>query len=248
MPRLSHLLPVCLLILTGTFVLLASTDDSRQWLTLDTPTRFELDGISPQFFYYAGTEGETVTITMTSLSNIEDALNNPILEIWDVRGKRLAYNDDRRHDDRNAQLSHIRLLDDGDYVIRADTYGGIYAGAFEIIIRQSDPFGKIDIPNGWDFHLPPYSIFTHTLRLQAGDIITISAQDLSNTLDPLLWITAPDGRRIAQNDDHTSTDLALGVLDAQIADLNIITTGDYTIHVRDFLGRNGRVRLTWIMR
>lgn len=248
MPRLSHLLPICLHILTGTFVLFASTAGARQWLTLDMPIRFELDGISPQFFYYAGTRGEIVTITMTSLSNVDDALNNPILEIWDVTGKRIAYNDDRSHDDRNAQLAHIRLLYDGDYTIRADTYGGIYAGEFEITIRRSDPFRQIEIPNGLDFDLPPYSIFTDTLRLQAGDILTISAQDLSDTLDPLLWITAPDGRRIAQNDDHTSSDLALGVLDAQIADLNIITTGDYTIHVRDFLGRNGRVRLTWIIR
>ncbi|MCL4255529.1 MAG: hypothetical protein KJ043_17355 [Anaerolineae bacterium] len=244
MPRVIHLFAVCWLIWAGTFVLFAQTDVSPQFLTLDTPTRFELDGISPQFFYYDGASGEIITISMTRLSNFDDPLNNPVLEIWDVNGKRIAYNDNLSTDNPDAELHDIRLLQDGYYIIRADTYGGVYAGEFEIVIRPSDPFQQTEIENGVEFYLPANTIFEYVMPFDAGDVVTISAQDLSFSLDPLLWITNSDGDILAKNDDHTTAGWTLYVLDSQIYQLTIPETGEYTIYVRDFLGRSGRIGLT----
>lgn len=244
MPRLIHLFAVCWLIWTGTFVLFAQTDVSPQFLVLDTPTRFELDGISPQFFDYDGTSGEIITITMTRISNFDDPLNNPVLEIWDVNNRRIAYNDNQNPDNPDAELRDIPLLQDGDYIIRADTYGGIYAGEFEIVIRPSDPFRQVEIENGVEFYLPANTIFEYPVQFQAGDIVTISAQDISFLLDPFLQIKNSDGDIITQNDDQTNADFRLGVLDSQIYQFTIPETGEYTLLMRDFLGRSGRIRLT----
>jgi hypothetical protein len=246
MPRAIHLLAFYLIILTGTFVMVAQEDVSPQFLTLNTPTLFELDGKSPAFFYYDGKADETITITLRAISDLDAQLNNPILEIWDIDGKRIAYNDNNPHDEnpRNAQLAHIHLLADGDYIIRADTYGGIYAGEFEITIEASDPFGRGENGDEVIFYVPRYAIFSQSVTLDAGDVVTISAQDLSGTLDPFLWITAPDGATIAQNDDHATSDFSLGTLDSRIVELNIPQTGAYTLHVRDFLGHSGDVRLS----
>ena len=247
MPRLIHLFTVCWLILAGTFVLFAQTDVSTQFLTLDTPTRFELDGEAPQFFYYDGTSGEIITITMTRTSNFDDPLNNPVLEIWDVNSRRIAYNDNIRADNPDAELRDIRLLEDGYYIIRADTYGGIFAGEFEIVIRPSDPLQQVKIEDGVEFYLPANTIFEYSIQLEAGDVVTISAQDLSFSLDPFLWIKNSDGDMIAQNDDQTTAGWTLYVLDSQIYQFTIPETGEYTLFVRDFLGRAGRIRLTVVV-
>lgn len=244
MPRLIHLFAVCCFIWAGTFVLFAQTDVSPQFVILDTPTRFELDGISPQFFYYDGASGEIITITMTRTSDFDDPLNNPVLEIWGVDGRRIAYNDNLSADNPDAELRDIRLLQDGYYIIRADTYGSIYTGEFEIVIRPSDPFQQVEIEDGVEFYLPANTIFEYPVQLQAGDVVTISAQDVSFSLDPFLWIENSDGDIFAQNDDQASADFTLGVLDSQIYQLTIPLTGEYTIYVRDFLGRAGRIRLT----
>ncbi len=244
MPRLIHLFAVCWLILAGTFVLFAQTDVSPQFLTLDTPTQFELDAKAPQFFYYDGTSGEIITITMTRTSDFDDPLNNPVLEIWDVNGRRIAYNDNISPDNPDAELCDIRLLQDGYYIIRADTYGGIFAGEFEIVLRPSDPFQQSEIENGVEFYLPAITIFEYAIQLEAGQVVTISAQDVSFSLDPFLWIQNSDGDMLAQNDDHNRLDFTLGVLDSQIYRLTIPETGEYTLYVRDFLGRAGRIRLT----
>lgn len=244
MPRLIHLFAVCWLMLAGTFVLFAQTDVSPQFLVLDTPTRFELDGEAPQFFYYDGTSGEIITISMTRTSDFDDPLNNPVLEIWGVDGRRIAYNDNLSPDNPNAELRDIRLLQDGNYIIRADTYGGIYVGEFEIVIRPSDPFQQTEIENGVEFYLPANTIFEYSVQFQAGDVVTISAQDLSFSLDPFLWVTTLDGDILAKNDDQTTAGWTLYVLDSQIYQLAIPETGEYTLFVRDFLGRAGRIRLT----
>jgi hypothetical protein len=243
-----HLFTFYLIILTGTIGIFAQTDISPTFVTRDTPTLFSLDGESPAFFYYDGTADETITITLRSLSDVDDQLNNPILEIWDINGKRIAYNDNNPDDEnpRNAQLRDIHLGESGNYIIRADTYGGIYAGDFELLIALSDPFGRAENGDELFFRLPRYAVFTHTITLDEGDVVTISAQDVSGTLDPFLWISAPDGTLLAQNDDHASADFTLGTLDSRITDLIIPQTGVYTIHVRDFLGRVGDVRLVAI--
>ena len=243
-----HLFTFYLIILTRTIGIFAQTDVAPQFLTRDTTTQFTLDGQSPAFFYYDGTADETITIILRSVSNVDDQLNNPILEIWDINGKRIAYNDNNPDDEnpRNAQLAHIYLPESGNYIIRADTYGGIYAGDFELTIELSDPFGRAENGDELFFRLPRYTIFTHTINLDAGDVFTISAQDLSGTLDPFLWITAPNGTILAQNDDHGSADFMLGTLDSRITELIIPQTGVYTLHVRDFLGRMGDMRLVAI--
>ena len=246
MPRLTHLFAFYLIILTGTFVMVAQTTPSSIPLELDTPILFSLDGKTPAFFDYVGQTDETITITLRATSDLDAQLNNPILEIWDIHGKRMAYNDNfpNEANPRDAQLSNIRLTETGIYTIRADTYGGVFAGEFEITITSSDPFEKQITDDDMIFYLPRYAIFGESVTFKAGDVVTITAQDLSGTLDPFLWITTPDGAIIAENDDHTSADFGLGLLDSRITDLTIPQTGDYQIHVRDFLGRAGHIRLT----
>lgn len=248
MPRLTHLFAFYLIILTGTFVMVAQTPPSPIPLALDTPTPFMLDGESPAFFAYMGKADEIITITLRATSDLDAQLNNPILEIWDIQGKRLAYNDNYPNEDnpRDAQLKNITLAEAGTYLIRADTYGGIFAGEFEITITISDPFERTITDDGVIFYLPRYTIFTETMNFDAGDVVMLTAQDLSGTLDPFMWITAPDGVTLAENDDHTSADFGLGLLDSRISELTIAQTGDYQIHVRDFLGRAGHIRLTII--
>jgi hypothetical protein len=225
--------------------MVAQTTPAPIRLEFDTPTPFVLDGESPAFFVYAGQTDEIITITLRATSDLDAQLNNPILEIWDIQGKRIAYNDNYPNETnpRDAQLKAIRLTETGDYLIRADTYGGVFAGEFEIIIIPSDPFEREGADNDMIFYLPRYAIFSETVIFDAGDVMTLTAQDLSGTLDPFLWITAPDGSILGENDDHPSADFTLGLLDSRITDLTITQTGDYQIHVRDFLGRAGHIRL-----
>jgi len=246
MPRLTHLFAFYLIILTGTFVMVAQTTPPPIRLELNTPTPFTLDGEFPTFFDYAGEADDIITVTLRATSDLDAQLNNPILEIWDIHGKRIAYNDNYPNEDnpRDAQLSNIHLTETGIYTIRADTYGGIFAGEFEILITPSDPYQRQTTDDGIIFYLPRYAIFSETMNFDAGDVVTITAQDLSGTLDPSLWINAPDGTTLAENDDHASADFGLGILDSRISALSITQTGNYKIHVRDFLGRAGHIRLT----
>lgn len=195
-------------------------------------------GHPPTLFTYIGTAQEVITISLRSVSDFDHPLNNPVLEIWDIDGKRIAYNDD--FGDKNARLADIRLPADGAYTIRADTYGGIYAGDFEILLVQSDPFRRAIDGDTITFHLPAQHVFTHTLKLQAGTLLSITARDVSGGLDPLLWLSDATGLVIASNDDHASADLTLNILDAHLQ-VRIAQTGDYVVHIRDFLGRTGQM-------
>ncbi|MBZ0282201.1 MAG: hypothetical protein K8L97_15780 [Anaerolineae bacterium] len=69
-----------------------------------------------------------------------------------------------------------------------------------------------------------------TLNGGAGQRVTISAVDLGGSMDVALKLIAPDGSEETTNDDHASGDLP-GLLDAQITDHLLATSGTYTIRV-----------------
>lgn len=226
-------------------------------ITLDDPRTVTLSGTGASEFVYSGTAGEVVTITVRTrheLAEDEEAyVRDTVVEVLDPMGERIAYNDDHRtqRDDllaTDSVITHLILPQTGEYVIRANTYGGVFATAVEVSVTAGDIFDSVIEANDDGLvimaTLPPYMGYQYTFPAAAGAVLTFTAHDLSGRLDPLLALLDANGERIALNDDHGTNDLALDVLDAKLTGFTIPADGDYTLRVTDFLGRGGRVEIT----
>jgi hypothetical protein len=227
----------------------------------------QLSGEGPVIFAYTAAGGEVITVTARSLSGGEEypedsaerrAARDPVIDVLGPDGVRLAYNHRHRttRDDLNvddAVISRLRLAEAGTYHLRVNTYGGSFRAEIEITLETDDRFqARIDRQSDERTviraALPRLARYTYAFEASAGQQLTITARDTSHTLDPLLWLLAPDDEPIAFNDDHGSADTALDVLDARIAQVSIPVDGVYTVVVVDFLGRAGTFELVieWI--
>ena len=120
----------------GTYTLGISGDQVVE-LSEDGVTSIEgrLQDVFPvQHWTFAGHAGDALTITMSAESGTLD----PALELLKPDGSLLAFNDDA-HDPElniNAQLTQVRLPEDGTYVLRASRYEG--AGRYTLVIVRTD--------------------------------------------------------------------------------------------------------------
>lgn len=186
---------------------------------------------------YAGTTGEIITISARSIS---DEPIDVTLEVL-LNDERLAFNDDQHTNDtalgeRDAVIERLTLPSDGDYIIRVNSFSGAQSGDVEITVRAALPSCE---PPLWIAELRENESFSCSLTVEDESEITVSARDVSGTLDPVVTVYAND-ERIAANDDHDSANAALDMLDAEVsfeAAINPILV------VSDFSGAAGTVEL-----
>jgi|GEM_PF-1723177 len=210
----------------------------------------DMQANKPILLTYAGESGETITVTAHSLETV--GIIDTVLEVR-FGNNRLAYNDNQQTGlidlaDSDSAIVDLRLSESGEYIIRLDSYGSIGIGQVEVLLELADPF-KVETQESDDgltlnVFLPPLQRYEYSLTAQVGEILTITARDLSNTLDPFLQLTASSGQIIASNDDHADNDLTLDVFDSRIAEFVVPANGIYRITVHDFLGNMGRFQLT----
>lgn len=215
-------------------------------LQLDEPITVTI-GEDPAWLTYAGTAGEVITIT--TLTAITDTAPDTTLEILYPDGERLDYNDDTILPDGNlkgdALLQGVALPIDGDYRIRVDSFNGVSEGDVEVLLTHPDT--ALDVLSTEDLTIVRGAIaeldtLTYAIDVSADTRLTVTARDVSGTLDPILRIYA-DETLLSFNDDHTSGDLSLDVLDAQVSDLAVDADVSLDIVVSDYLGRSGTIEL-----
>jgi hypothetical protein len=233
-------------------MILPVSAQDEDFLVDDDPRAVTLDGDNAAILQFIGTAGETIRLTVTHDPDApEDPLNDPVVAVFAPGWRPLAYNDDNNTEDLAPQDAHIASLtlpQDGLYIVYVNTYGGIYAGTLTVTLDVLDLF-DLRVDDDTDdltvlrLTLPPERTFTYNFATQAGETITLTAQDAGRTLDPVLRVVDADGRVVAMNDDHPGDDLTLDAFDAQLRDLTL-PPDEYTLQIADFLGQAGELIVT----
>lgn len=216
-------------------------------LTVDAPLTVTI-GDNPAWLTYTGTADEIITIT--TLTAITDTAPDTTLEILYPDGQRLDYHDDTILPDGNlksdAVLNNIELPIDGDYRIRVDSFNGVSEGEVEVLLTHADT--ALDVLATEDLTIVrgkilPHDRLTYAIDVPAGASLSVTARDVSGTLDPVLELYDADDTLLTFNDDHASSDLTLDVLDAQVTGVTVDEETPVEIVVRDYLGRSGTVEI-----
>lgn len=196
-------------------------------------------GNGPVDIQYTGSADEIVQITARSAAS--EAID-VTLEVL-LNETRIAFNDDHSQTESelsplDAAITDLSLPEAGDYIIRVHSFSGAQSGAVEILIASNPTIMPCRQPLQ-SVPLKPYRTFTCRLELQAGKRVTLTAHDLSGTLDPVLTLADAKGSLLAYSDDHSDGDLGLNVLDARIVAYAVAEDCDCVIDVRDFSGEGG---------
>ncbi len=208
-----------------------------------TPLVVTLDG-GPTEVRYMGQAGEIITLSAHAL---DDETLDPTLELLQ-NNQRLAYNDDHLNESdtlaaQDSQIGPLLLDETGTYRLQIDSFNGVQSGRIELRL-DSQP--QVQPCQSGEISLRAGTVFACTLDLNAGQTLTVTARDSSNSLDPMLRLLDASGTVLAANDDHAGLDLTLNQLDAQLDPVPIAAAGTYRVEVRDFAGQAGRVALTII--
>lgn len=221
-----------------TLLLLLIQVDSSTFIEPDSPLTIRLNGETILAYESAG--GEVITVTARAIDEIDT-----VLEILTPDMARLAYNDDHDTTSENlaltdSALEQITLEEAGIYTIRVNSFNGVSEGEVEVTLSQVARTAGDTVM----ITLTPSSRYFHTFSAQAGDIVTITARDSRSLLDPVLILRRDSGEEISRNDDHQSDDLSLNIFDSRIQTLTIDVDGEYTIELREFMGRAGSIELS----
>lgn len=204
----------------------------------------ELTDSMPEVDYtFSAAEGDRVVITLTS--NDFDAY----LILFDAAGEVIIFDDDGAGN-FNSQISAFEIPADGEYTIRASSFGQSNAfapevGAFELtltledsaIVEGDDPEGddpdedttEIDLEYGEEIRdqlsqsVPEAE---YDFIGAEGDLIIITLT--SDDLDTYLFLLDADGEEIRVDDDSA------GNLNSQIGPFEIPADGVYTVVVSSF--------------
>ncbi len=187
-------------------------------------------------YTFSGSAGDVVTIEMTSASF------DAYLELRDAEGNTLIADDDSAGD-LNARIANFVLPADGDYTIRAGSFGGGVSGSFQLTLTQEagtpatpsvQPATTVPVEMGQslagDLESPGVPA-AFSLEGRSGDIVSITVESLE--FDPLVTLQNSSGADIATDDDSA------GNLNARIANFQLPDTGTYLILVSS-LSRSAR--------
>jgi hypothetical protein len=117
------------------------------------------------------------------------------------------------------------------------------AGTTTSLTGSAQPSGG-DLPALFTGEVPSGGNFTGTLTLTAGEMVTVTVRALDRALDPVVDILDSGGTVLATNDDHGTSDAALGVFDSRISNFIAPSDGVYTIRIDGYGGSAGRFELT----
>lgn len=242
----------------------AQTRDEPLPITLGETQTFILSGQGATYFAYESPGDEVITLIARGLGcdaenscgvDIdvdESVMQDTVLEVLNPKGRRLAYNDDHHTDrpellDSDSVIDTLLLPEPGLYLIRVNTYGGIFDSEVELTLEQADLFDtETSVEAGITTItgvLPAHQRYTYNFEASEGDSVTITARDVAHQIDPRLLLLDVDDQIIAENDDHNSDDLTLDVFDARIT-IEIPEDGDYTLILVEFMGRAGQFEIT----
>lgn len=189
---------------------------------------------------YSGSAGEVITISAVDLARPSPTALGLDMEIvlFAPDGSELARNDDHGGLDLvgvyDAQIRDLALPASGEYrvVVRS--------------VQQTSGTYTLGVSAPRRIALDPSGVTRVTGRIQAvfprqrwqfegaaGQVLTVTMIATSGTLDALLDLTSPSGRRAAYNDD--AADPALGV-NAQIVRVQLPRDGIYTLDAARFAG------------
>lgn len=243
--------------------------DSITIIEPDTTINLRLDGQIPTILAYVAEGGEALTLTARALGEgtIEGLDGtytlDTVIEILSPDGERLAYNDDHHADAAtlaatDSAIERLILMEAGTYLIRVNSFNGVTAGEVEVSHALVSPVDyAITTENETSLilnvALNPAQPFSYRFTVEAGTQYTIVARDLKGRLDPIITLrdTTPDETVIATNDDYAyrfGDAFILNVFDARIIDAEIPMDGDYTLEVREFLGRGGQITVQMVKR
>lgn len=253
---------LCCLLCLLPFAALAQDDADTAPLAPDESRTVTLTPGAAVLLPYESPGDEWLRLTLHSIVPPgDDRLNNPVLAVRHPDGHHLAYNNDHPDmapsDDADGEgtafyptdagIPALYLADPGTYLVRVESYGRLYDGAFLLTAARIDPYqeqtetdGPLTTITGL---LPPAMPYETTLSLDEGERLTLTLQDLGRRLDPTLRLIGPDGDTLAFNDDHNSADFSLDSFDSRISGFVAPAAGDYAVIVADFSGTGGRFRL-----
>ncbi|MEO8607413.1 MAG: pre-peptidase C-terminal domain-containing protein [Chloroflexota bacterium] len=182
-----------------------------------------------------GEAGQTVTISAVDVS--ESGALDVGLKLIAPNGQEEANNDDQTGTDLttavDSQISDYILAASGKYTVRVELVNG--SGTYRLGIVQELPFtlsgdAPTQLQGTLEGALPKQRwIFD----AKAGQVLTITMQAQTGTLDPVLRLLDKNGNVVADNDD--AADTALGK-DAQIVMVKIPANGTYTLEAGRFSG------------
>lgn len=180
---------------------------------------------------------------------------DPFLILLGPDGIELARNDDAVQPVEaytfNAEIPNFSAPVGGTYTIHATRFGeaaGPSSGDFVLRVSAGTASGPAPSPflagtiavgesvTGAitkDVHAQDYS-----LRLEAGQPVTLTLEALGGDLDPLLILFDPTGQEMARNDD-AAIQVGASTLNAQIADFTPLASGDYLVRATRYSEQTG---------
>ncbi|NWG17795.1 MAG: pre-peptidase C-terminal domain-containing protein [Chloroflexi bacterium] len=204
-------------------------------LTLGVQAQGTLNAQTPrQDWTFAGSAGQWVTI---SASDNGGGLMDVALRLVGPDGSEVAANDDQEGTDlpnlTDAQIPDLALPLDGVYTVQVARVDG--SGSYSLGVSREQVFdlsgaGVTRLRGSITAALP---VERWSFAGRAGQTLTLTLQTISGTLDPMLALLAPDGSRLAENDD--AADAAMGK-DAQIVQVRLPADGMYRLEARRFEG------------
>lgn len=195
--------------------------------------------------------GQVVTITLLRRGGNLD----PLLILLGPDGIEQARNDDAiqpvEGNTFNAEIANFSAPVSGTYTIRATRFGeagGPSSGAFLLRVSAGvaggpavSPFlaGTIGIGESATGTITK-EVYAqdYTLRLEAGQPVTVTLEALGGDLDPLLILFDPAGQEMARNDD-AAVQVGGSALNAQIADFTPRASGDYLVRATRYREQAG---------
>jgi hypothetical protein len=210
-------------------------------IAVDVPVVGALTADQPaQTWFYDGLAGEVVTVAAVDLSRSDpyDLRLDMEIAVSDPNGVEIATNDDHAGIDLygiyDAQLRDLTLPADGRYRIDVRSVQAT-SGMYTLGVSRPRPF-TLDESGIARLDGRIQGVFPRQrwrFEGRQGQIVTITMTAASGTLDPLLELFSPSGRRVAYNDD--AADPVLGV-NAQIVRAELPRDGTYTLDATRFSG------------
>lgn len=229
-----------LLLLLIPFTIFAQSDDSpiimpgeSLSLTVTTDNRANAT--------FAVDESQYITIQVDSASDEFD----PVVWIVDSENRLRAYNNNSA--DSNASRIENLFLSPDSYTIFVDSFNGVSEGNVELRLDSTTPFEddltNLDNITMLTVNLPEDLVYRYALEISEDETLTITARDLSRTLDPYLVLRDSQNTILASNDDHQSDDFNLNSFDARLSAVQMPSDGIIFIEVHDFIGNAGQFEL-----
>jgi hypothetical protein len=208
----------------------------------------QFEGLSAAHLYgFYGSEGDVVNISMT---HGEESYLDPLLVLIGPQGQVVAANDDMRDEDDeliglDSLIEGVELPVDGPYLIMASSYSYMRSEVEDELLPEDNGYTltlegptapeltdetvvagtvvttgtEVEGELTWE---NPVSIFF--LEGSAGDVVNLTME--SDDTDPILYVFAPSGVRVAVNDD---ADLENSILNSSIEELELPEDGTYLI-------------------